>query len=53
MADKSAQRVSLKERLAEMQVRAAGGNMEKVAAKVKGTQVVKYDKNQFIKISFK
>ena len=29
MADKSAQRVSLKERLAEMQVRAAGGNMEK------------------------
>lgn len=29
MADKPAQRVSLKERLAEMQVRAAGGNMEK------------------------
>ena len=29
MADKSAQRVSLKKRLAEMQVRAAGGNMEK------------------------
>jgi hypothetical protein len=40
VADKSAQRVSLKERLAEMQTRVAGGSVEKAEMqKMKGKEV--------------
>ena len=40
VADKSVQRISLKERLAEMQIRAAGGGIEKrMPQNSKGTEV--------------